>query len=104
MLVSCSRSSSFILAGGIVLGYGAGAVLGESGGWRGVYESALPFEALMLIGAFIVPESPRWLALRGRPEEAVKALQTSQGLAVREAEVGQWDNIAATDFTGWILR
>jgi len=54
------------IVSGIVLGYGAGAVFGQGDGeaWRSVYESVLPLEAMMLIGAFAVaPQSPRWLAL-----------------------------------------
>lgn len=76
------------IVAGIVLGYGAGALFGqdESTGWRHIYESVLPLEALMLIGSFIVPESARWLALRGRTNEAVTALQATQGLSSSEAE------------------
>ncbi len=32
------------------------------------------FSILMFIGTFILPESPRWLMLKGRKEEAIKAL------------------------------
>ena len=63
---------------GIVLGYGAGAVFSD-GNWRGVFESAIPFELIMLFFSFLViPESPRWLALRKRPLEAVDALIQAQ--------------------------
>ena len=63
---------------GIVLGYGAGAVFSD-GNWRGVFESAIPFELIMLFFSFLViPESPRWLALRKRPLEAVEALIQAQ--------------------------
>jgi Sugar (and other) transporter len=63
---------------GIVLGYGAGAVFGD-GNWRGVFESILPFEFFMVFSSFfLIPESPRWLALRNRPVEAVAALQQAQ--------------------------
>eukprot|EP00607_Mallomonas_marina_P003103 CAMPEP_0182437210 /NCGR_PEP_ID=MMETSP1167-20130531/84888_1 /TAXON_ID=2988 /ORGANISM="Mallomonas Sp, Strain CCMP3275" /LENGTH=363 /DNA_ID=CAMNT_0024630039 /DNA_START=142 /DNA_END=1230 /DNA_ORIENTATION=- len=71
---------------GIVLGYGAGAVFGDAGDWRAVFECGLPIELLMLLGAVYVPESPRWLSLRGRPEEAVQALKTAQGLSESEAK------------------
>lgn len=76
------------IVGGIVLGYGAGALFGEGGdGWRQVYESVLPLELLMLFGAFFAaPESPRWLALRGRPQEAADAMQACQGLSSAAAE------------------
>lgn len=73
------------IVAGIVLGYAAGAALGNTGGWRGVFEASLPVEVMMLIGAFTVSESPRWLALRDRPEEAVTSLQTIQGLSFTEA-------------------
>lgn len=68
------------IVAGIVLGYVAGSLFGGDGNWRGVFESVLPFEAMMLIGSLIVPESPRWLALRGRTSEAVESIQQIQGL------------------------
>lgn len=71
---------------GIVAGYGAGAFFGDASDWHGVFRSALPFELLMLIGAFIVPESPRWLALRGKEPEAISALQQLQGISQVEAQ------------------
>ena len=65
---------------GIVLGYGAGAVFSD-GNWRGVFECAIPFELAMLLSSFfVIPESPRWLALRNRPLEAAYALQQAQVL------------------------
>jgi len=33
-----------------------------------------------------VPESARWLALRGRPDEAIQAFQTVQGVSESEAK------------------
>lgn len=74
------------IVGGIVAGYFFGAVNGDAGNWHNVFLSALPFEALMLAGAFIVPESPRWLALRGRKDEAVSALQQIQNVPLTEAQ------------------
>ena len=73
------------IVGGIVVGYLAGAIFGESGSWRGVFESFLPLEVMMLIGAFIVPESPRWLSLRGRNDDAMDALTSGLGLSNEEA-------------------
>ena len=70
---------------GIVLGYGAGALFSD-GNWRGVFESALPFEFFMVFSSFfIIPESPRWLALRNRPVDAVAALQQAQVNTVKSS-------------------
>jgi MFS family permease len=71
---------------GIVIGYLAGSVFGGDGNWRSVFASVLPLEALMLIGSLIVPESPRWLALRGRSAEAVDSLVQVQGLPISNAQ------------------
>ena len=74
------------IVGGIVLGYLGGAVFGNDGNWRGVFECALPLELIMLLGAISVPESARWLALRERPDEAVVAFQQVQGISEEEAK------------------
>lgn len=73
------------IVGGIVLGYGAGALFGNDGNWRLVYESVLPLEALMLFGALSIPESPRWLALRNQSKLAIENLQRIQGISAKEA-------------------
>lgn len=73
---------------GIVAGYAAGAYFGGSSDWRAVWlDSAIPLEVLMIIGSFfLIPESPRWLALRNRKEEAVESLKVLQPeLSVDEA-------------------
>ena len=90
------------IVAGIVLGYAGGAAFGESLNWRYVFESALPLEALMLVGALYVPESPRWLALRGRPEEAVEALQIAQGVTREEAtvQVNEMVRLSSADSVG----
>jgi len=90
------------IVGGIVLGYAAGAVFGDQGGWRSVFETAAPLEVLMIAGALYVPESPRWLALRGRPEDAEKALITAQGLSPADAteQVREMMKMTTTASTG----
>ena len=49
------------IVGGIVVGYGAGALFGADDNWRSVFQSVYPLEVLMLLGSLIVPESSRWL-------------------------------------------
>jgi sugar porter (SP) family MFS transporter len=92
------------IVAGIVLGYAAGAIAGD-GNWRGVFEASLPFEALMIAGAlFVVPESPRWLALRGRPEEAAAALVKAQGVKPKDAELQVMQMMAAVDSSSASLK
>lgn len=89
------------IVAGIIAGYLAGAALGDSSSsfsfvdvenWRQMFLTALPLEAMMVAGAFfITSESPRWLALRGRKEDAEQALIQCQGVDIQEAE----DQVAA---------
>ena len=75
---------------GIVAGYAAGAVFGtgDAPSWQAVYGCALPVAALMLAGVQMVPESARWLLVRGREEEAVASCSQllGAGAAPLEAE------------------
>jgi SP family galactose:H+ symporter-like MFS transporter len=50
------------------------------------------FAALMFVGGFILPESPRWLMLKGRKEEAITVLsRTVNTQAEIEQEIGEID-------------
>ena len=66
---------------GIVAGYATGAIFGsgDAAAWQPVYGCAIPVAALMLAGVQVLPESARWLALRGREAEAVDALVQLEG-------------------------
>ncbi len=51
------------------------------------------FAALMFLGGFMLPESPRWLMLKGRKEQAIavlrRTLNTQQEIDVEIEEIGQ---------------
>jgi MFS transporter, SP family, galactose:H+ symporter len=51
------------------------------------------FAALMFVGGFMLPESPRWLMLKGRKEQAItvlrRTLNTEQEIALEIAEIEQ---------------
>src|SRR5215469_3962206 len=65
--------TSTISVGG-ALGGAAGTYLGPTIGWRGLFLlGLLPALMTLLIRAW-VPESPRWLIRRGRPEEARRSI------------------------------
>ena len=50
-------------------------------GWRWMFGATAVPAAVFLIGMFFVPESPRWLALRGRADEARRTLERIGGAA-----------------------
>jgi len=59
--------------------------------WRSIFWVSLPPGILFVIGSLVVAESPRWLFLRGRKDEARSALLRSRdeaqaGLELREME------------------
>lgn len=78
---------------GMVLGYSVGYAVSEiNGGWRYTYGCSIPFGSLMFLGMTYLPYSARWLALKGRMNEARQSLKfvtpnlpESEFEAVREA-------------------
>lgn len=62
-----------------IAGSADGHVLGGMDAWRLMFlVCALP-AALYLIGAFMIPESPRWLVGQGRRDEALRIMTHLQG-------------------------
>ena len=59
---------------GMMLSSMTGAFLAPYIGWRGLFATGLVPALLTLLIRAWVPESPRWLARMGRPEEARKSL------------------------------
>jgi len=73
MLVSLKEA--FIVIG-IVLGYSIGYSFSETrGGWRITYGISSVFAVVMFIGIWFLPPSCRWLALKGKTEEAIASLK-----------------------------
>ncbi len=60
---------------GILLSYVSGYAFSEQvNGWRLMFGTGIVPAALLLIGMFLVPESPRWLVSKGRNDEALQVL------------------------------
>ena len=55
---------------GIAVAYYVDYLFAASGNWRGMFISAVVPSLILLIGMLFLPETPRWLAARGRFEEA----------------------------------
>ena len=61
---------------GIIFGYTFGYIYSTHiGGWRYTYGLSIPFAILMFIGMLSLPYSARWLALKGRIDEARQSLK-----------------------------
>jgi MFS transporter, putative metabolite:H+ symporter len=74
---------SAITTGGLFLGAFSGAFLIPGIGWRFTFALGAAPALIALIGAFYVPESPRWLSLQGRREDARRAVQWALGTDVK---------------------
>jgi putative MFS transporter len=70
---------SAITTVGLLLGAASGAWLVPLIGWRGTFALAGLPVLLAVIGWLILPESPRWLLLRGRMDEARGAIAWARG-------------------------
>lgn len=60
---------------GILLAFVSNAILSYSGSWRWMLGIMAIPGTFFLIGSFFLPDSPRWLMLRGRHEEALSIMK-----------------------------
>lgn len=55
--------------------------------WRFPIAFQIVFAAMLFVGAFNLPESPRWLIARGRDDEAKQVLFALEGETANEEEI-----------------
>ncbi len=70
---------------GILGAYLVGYAFSES--WRTMFATGMVPGLILLIGVAILSDTPRWLVLRGRREEARSVIAKNQGLAIEDGEV-----------------
>lgn len=76
----------FNIALGEVLGYAIAAMfLKVPGNWRYILGSSLVFSTIMFIGMLFLPESPRFLMLKGRTLDAYKVWKRIRGIEHADA-------------------
>lgn len=86
---------SAITTFGLLLGSFSGAYIIPSIGWRWTFALGAAPAVIALIGAYFIPESPRWLALRGRREEARHAVSWALGRTAPAEDVEAPQPVAA---------
>ncbi len=89
---------------GIFVAFLSDLALSYSGAWRWMLGIIAIPGALFLLGVLVLPESPRWLMLRGRRDEAVAVLARLRGdSAVVSREVAEIEAQLKSQQHGWQL-
>lgn len=76
-----------LLNGGILLGTLVGLYYTPTENWRAMFMPALIPAFILLIGAFFLTSSPRWLVARGQEDKALAALKRSRSKSSAEMEL-----------------
>jgi sugar porter (SP) family MFS transporter len=74
---------------GINLAVIASYLLSFGGHWRWMFASEIPAIIALMVGLLFVPHSPRWLAAKGRDEEALDVLTGINGPEEAARELGE---------------
>jgi len=97
-------SYQLMITTGIFIAFLSDTAFSYSGSWRWMLGIIAIPGFLFLLGVLMLPESPRWLLLRGRRDEAVAVLTRLRGDDVAVArEVGDITEQLKTPQRGWHL-
>ncbi|MEO7433092.1 MAG: sugar porter family MFS transporter [Dokdonella sp.] len=89
---------------GIFVAFLSDTVLSYSGNWRWMLGIIAAPGALFLLSLFLLPDSPRWLMMRGRKAEAIGVLQRLRGdSAIAEREAAAIEEQLQVRQHGWQL-
>ncbi len=82
---------------GVVVAYYVDYLLAGSANWRWMFMSAVLPSIVLLAGVLYLPETPRWLAARGRFEEAEAILCRVEGTEEVQRDLSELREVTATD-------
>jgi MFS transporter, SP family, galactose:H+ symporter len=86
---------------GILLSYVIGYWFeGDSDGWRSMFWAGFIPAAILLVGMFFVPESPRWLISKGRDGEALEILKKLRSDEQAQAELNETKTLLNSEKSG----
>ena len=90
------------ITGGILVSYLVGYALATAtGGWRWMLALGAVPGIILSIGMLVLPESPRWLAGRGRIADADTVLQQLRGTADVSEELARCGPTSRTKAASW---
>lgn len=74
------------ITAGILMAYLVNAAFADDGEWRAVFALAAVPATILFVGMLLLPNSPRWLVMRGRVEEARDVLHRVRDPQAPETE------------------
>lgn len=89
--------NQLMISVGVAVAYGVAWMLSKSGNWRMMFISAVIPSIALLIALFFLPESPRWLALKGQLQAARKILDRLYGPSETEVAMSQFASVIQVD-------
>ncbi|MQA88200.1 MAG: sugar porter family MFS transporter [Streptosporangiales bacterium] len=92
-----SGLNQLMISTGILVAYLVNLGLAPFGAWRWMFGLAAVPAILLVIGAYIQPESPRWLVKKGREAEAREVLSRSRDATELEAELAEIRQVVAAE-------
>lgn len=78
-----------LLTTGILLASIVGWFFAHSGNWRAMFLSATVPGILLLLGCLLLPDSPRWLVMRDRHDDALQALSKTRSHDQAHSELSE---------------
>lgn len=92
-------------------GDAAGVVTQENGGfwnwlfveeiWRGMFGTEIPIALVFLVLLFLVPESPRWLAVNGKENNAYAIMVKTMGEFMAKSQMDEIQSVVKTESQGF---
>lgn len=90
--------NQLLITVGIVVSYLVDLAFSGSGSWRGMFAIGLIPAGVLCVGAlFVVPESPAWLLMHGRPKHAYELVRSIAGTELADELTQRYQQSRTTD-------
>jgi sugar porter (SP) family MFS transporter len=85
------------IVSGVGIAYYINYLFSATGNWRGMFVSAVAPSLLLLLAVIYLPESPRWLASRGRFGDAFRIMCRIESVADAKAHLSELRDVMQVD-------